>query len=88
MPGLGVLNRNAWMDFEGFGFYRAHFNLVKPWGIGTAIVLLIQLWALIAGLWWWHGCQTMWKAPERGFMSGSGGYELERRDMNWEWLRE
>ena len=88
MPGLGAPKRNAFMDFEGFGFYKAHFNLVTPWAIGTAIVSFIQLWALIAGLWSWHDCQRMWKAPERGFKSGLGEYELKRHVLNWEWLRE
>jgi hypothetical protein len=43
MPGFKVAESNAFMDFEGFGFYKAHFNLIIPWGIATAIASFIQL---------------------------------------------
>jgi hypothetical protein len=79
-----VQEHNAYMDFEGFTFYRNHFNLVIPWSFATAVGLLIQLGALITGLRWWYDCQPMWEAPERGAQSGQ---ELTRLDMNWEWLR-
>jgi hypothetical protein len=73
------------MDFEGFAFYRAHFGLIIPWSFATAIGSLIQLGALLTGLWWWHDCQEMWGAPERGKASPR---EFTRLDMNWEWLRK
>ena len=84
MPGFAVKEHGAYMDFEGFGFYRDHFGLVTWWGLATAIGSLIQLGALITGLRWWSDCQPMWEAPERGAESGQ---ELRRLDMNWEWLR-
>jgi hypothetical protein len=84
MPGFTVRTRDAYMDFEGFGFYRKHFDLVTWWGFATAIGSLIQLGALITGLRWWSDCKPMWDAPERG---GENSQELRRRDMNWEWLR-
>jgi hypothetical protein len=90
MPGFKVAESNAFMDFEGFGFYKAHFNLIIPWGLATAIASFIQLWALIFGLWSWHSCQLLWEAPRKGVASGQDSQELERLDleMNWEWLRD
>jgi hypothetical protein len=85
MPGFRVQERNAFMDFETFRFYKAHFNLIIPWGVATAIGSLLQVGALVSGLWWWHDCQIMWEAQGSGF---AGEQELTRRDMNWAWLRE
>ncbi|KAK3360564.1 hypothetical protein B0T25DRAFT_496507 [Lasiosphaeria hispida] len=68
----------AYLDFEGFAFYRQNFNVDSFWISAAVVGGLAPAVAFMVALFWWFKCKPFWRVDENETQHWpESGYELQ-----------